>query len=407
MQIIVRLLFVTLCLSGLSALHAQAVLENFSSMRQSGSGVNLWSAYQGEDPGQVFSIVSGTFQDKGSTSTGCSYTGCGLYPQFMPGGSGYGYPQGYALNYLRSGTWDPNYNRLAFQFKCDTAVGRQGTAGNVQIGTYIRYHGSSDPNWQGDHYYHFIDPNVYPGQWINVIINRVPQHEVGASDGSYTYPDDPDYTGANPVHYFDGLTRFYFDTQPVGSKGWSGATCQFANFTFAKAVNEPESYVSSVTAQYNGSAYEVTWAAPRMVTGGQLYSVRYSTSDMHVNGFTSGTDGGTVRGPDGSAYVSTIWKSAAMAQAPTMYIAIQPSGQSTFTQVVVSTSGTAPPPPTTSACDVNGDSAVNSADVTLAIKAALGTASCAKDLDANGVCNVVDVQRVVNASLGAPCRTGQ
>jgi hypothetical protein len=68
-----------------------------------------------------------------------------------------------------------------------------------------------------------------------------------------------------------------------------------------------------------------------------------------------------------------------------------------------------PPPPVTSAnsCDLNSDGVVNGADVTLAINQALGMAPCTTAaLQTNGQCNVVDVQRIINASLGQGCRTG-
>jgi hypothetical protein len=59
------------------------------------------------------------------------------------------------------------------------------------------------------------------------------------------------------------------------------------------------------------------------------------------------------------------------------------------------------------ACDLNGDGSVNFTDVQAAISQALGLAACANaDLDGSG-CSVVDVQRVVNASQGGTCRTGQ
>ena len=58
-------------------------------------------------------------------------------------------------------------------------------------------------------------------------------------------------------------------------------------------------------------------------------------------------------------------------------------------------------------CDLNGDSVVTSADVQIATNQALGAAACGSaDLQHNGTCTVVDVQRVINASLGQSCRTG-
>ena len=60
------------------------------------------------------------------------------------------------------------------------------------------------------------------------------------------------------------------------------------------------------------------------------------------------------------------------------------------------------------ACDLNGDGVVDSTDVQMAINQALGTAPCTTaDLQKNGRCDVVDVQRVIASSLGGVCRVGQ
>jgi hypothetical protein len=62
---------------------------------------------------------------------------------------------------------------------------------------------------------------------------------------------------------------------------------------------------------------------------------------------------------------------------------------------------------TTSPCDLNGDGVVNQTDVNIAMSQALGTSACTNAaLYQSGVCNVVDVQRVINASQGASCRVG-
>jgi hypothetical protein len=45
--------------------------------------------------------------------------------------------------------------------------------------------------------------------------------------------------------------------------------------------------------------------------------------------------------------------------------------------------------------------------VQIEINQALGATACGTgDLDGNGNCNVIDVQRVINAALGSPCRLG-
>lgn len=57
-------------------------------------------------------------------------------------------------------------------------------------------------------------------------------------------------------------------------------------------------------------------------------------------------------------------------------------------------------------CDLNSDGSVI-VDVQLAVNQALGLLACATaDLQQNGTCNVVDVQRIINAALGGNCELG-
>jgi len=57
-------------------------------------------------------------------------------------------------------------------------------------------------------------------------------------------------------------------------------------------------------------------------------------------------------------------------------------------------------------CDVNNDGFVTVQDVQLAIDMDLGLLSCALNINGAGMCNVVTVQRIINADLGLPCVTG-
>lgn len=64
--------------------------------------------------------------------------------------------------------------------------------------------------------------------------------------------------------------------------------------------------------------------------------------------------------------------------------------------------------PAKSACDLNGDGAVNTLDVTVAVDQVLGRTACSNaDLIGNGTCTVVDIQRIVNATNGLSCRLGK
>src|SRR6516225_10805132 len=52
------------------------------------------------------------------------------------------------------------------------------------------------------------------------------------------------------------------------------------------------------------------------------------------------------------------------------------------------------------ACDLNGDGKVDATDVQSAINMSLGLSGCSANVYGANVCNVVMVQRVINASLG-------
>ena len=56
-----------------------------------------------------------------------------------------------------------------------------------------------------------------------------------------------------------------------------------------------------------------------------------------------------------------------------------------------------------SRCDLNNDFKIDTNDVNMAISMALGAIPCTAeaDLDNNGACNVVDVQRIINATIAS------
>src|SRR5690606_17363407 len=130
--------------------------------------------------------------------------------------------------------------------------------------------------------------------------------------------------------YFDGLTRWYFDTQGTG---WgTNTTWNFTDFWFRRVENEPDDIVTSVCAQYTGSRYDLTWSGPKNVT--ITYEVRYSPTEF--TSFSGGTSGGTTQN-EGSTYLATEWLSPAMAESTTgMYFVIrQQGGDGRYRQVHV------------------------------------------------------------------------
>jgi beta-glucanase (GH16 family) len=68
--------------------------------------------------------------------------------------------------------------------------------------------------------------------------------------------------------------------------------------------------------------------------------------------------------------------------------------------------GTGTPPPA-SPCDINGDGSVTPADANLLMTQLLSPTGCTTDLNGDGKCNVVDLQRAINAANGQTCRLGQ
>jgi fibronectin type 3 domain-containing protein len=60
---------------------------------------------------------------------------------------------------------------------------------------------------------------------------------------------------------------------------------------------------------------------------------------------------------------------------------------------------------TGNSCDLTLDGRVDAADVQAAINMSLGVSACTADVAGVNACNIVVVQRIINASLGAPCNT--
>jgi hypothetical protein len=58
------------------------------------------------------------------------------------------------------------------------------------------------------------------------------------------------------------------------------------------------------------------------------------------------------------------------------------------------------------ACDLNSDGTVTKSDVDLAVNMSLGLSPCTANVLGAGVCNVMVVQRIINASMGGACVIG-
>jgi hypothetical protein len=288
---------------------------------------DLFLPYLGADGSQTSAIVPGQLW----RVTGGPVN---FYWHFYP--PPYVFPTGFMQNYILSGSFTSAVNRLRFRFFCDRDVPRRvDGGGNFDMGTYVKSHADVDGNNQGMHYYHTFNPNIYKNRWCLVEINRQPQHQVGAAIGIVP-PLDPEWVAPtsplNPVHYFDGLTRWYFGD--TNAPQLLNATCYFTDFYLDTVANCPDDVVSTIVATYSGSAYELTWQCnPENVV--VTYNVRYSTTSMKPNSFASGTDGGQVSSP-GNNYKGVYWTSPPMPESPTgIFLAVQPvgAGNPLFTEV--------------------------------------------------------------------------
>jgi hypothetical protein len=317
--------FTTKTTSSTATLVITELLENFNQAIRTGNPGPNFDLVTAEDPGQSAARVNNQWVVTGAV-TGCGGSDCGIYWHFRPGPSydftgdcttiGCGYAQGHLL----SGTWNVNTNRLGMHVKCNKDITREaGGESNFNAGTYIRNHDNSGgTSYQGSHYYHSMGFNMYNGEWMWMEFNRHPQHQVGGS-GSTNWIDDPEFGGAENVHYMDGLTRWYWDT--IGTQ-WENAVCTFDNIGFwTDTGRAPEEYVSSVNLTYSGTAYSLTWAGVKEQD--ITYDIRHSTSaSLRTIGWNTATSDGTTT-TTGTAYV-VIAKSVTAARSDQVWFGIRP-----------------------------------------------------------------------------------
>jgi Beta-propeller repeat len=126
----------------------------------------------------------------------------------------------------------------------------------------------------------------------------------------------------------------------------------------------------------------------------------------------SKADGGYAIAVDeaGSAYItggtsSTDFPTTASAYQPSFYTVGDHT--TTDTDVFVTKIPNLTPVNADTPCNVNGDVAVDAADVQAVINQGLGSTAPVNDFNPDGAVSVVDVQMVINASLGMGCSTAQ
>ncbi len=128
----------------------------------------------------------------------------------------------------------------------------------------------------------------------------------------------------------------------------------------------------------------------------QSHTTVLSGATVTVNVGSAGMTGQWINPQDGSI-ISTFSPAAG-----TQTLGI-PAYTTDIVLRIKGTSGAPPPSP----CDLDGDGSISGADVNAAINQVLNPQTCGTaDLDKNGRCDVIDVQRVVNAVVTGVCKVG-
>ena len=241
----------------------------------------------------------------------------------------------YLRNRIQTGPWSAGFNRLSFRWRCDNTVSGNQTGTQNHFGTYARdpaYTNQNDQESNGWHFYHQLNNNQTPWRWVWATVNTHPQHmRANQTAGDQAIPANVTMpTGS----YFDLFTSFYFDRTYTHT--WPGSTCYIDDFLLGTQTGEPDYHVSTLTYQYTGNHYEVSWNAGRRETP-MVYEVRYSvTGSLKTAGFSTGTDAGTVASPAPNG-TAVYWISANMAESPNgLWVGIRPRME------VQSASATAP-----------------------------------------------------------------
>lgn len=250
--------------------------------------------------------------------------------------SGYDTLPSYMQSYALSGTPTSGINRLRLIGYCDASVTRDPTGhGNWEFGDYVRNIAdtSGTETGQGQHYYHNLYGNIYANRWFTIQLNRKANHIVGSS-GNYMPPIDPEFNAPTldaglTAHYFvdsaGGMSHWYLSgAYLVDNAHYIGTTCHFGTISLSTTANEPDAWFPDVSATYNGTAYEVTWGAPKVLVNGAVYEMYYSSSDAHVAGLSASTADGTITSADDIPYQGTLYTTPSMAEQPKLFVQSRP-----------------------------------------------------------------------------------
>ncbi len=150
--------------------------------------------------------------------------------------------------------------------------------------------------------------------------------------------------------------------------------------------------VTEISVAFSGTSAIFAYTAPDTRACDVDTSLNGSTWTRHVDAGGSRARTMTVTGLSGTSFYRIL---CYFSQTAPLFSGSQ------LTDGIL-TAGTASTP-----CDLNMDGVTNVMDVQLMVNMSLGTIPCTANISGAGKCSVVEVQRVVNASLQGVCVTGQ
>jgi len=244
-------------------------------------------------------------------------------------------------------------------------------------------------------------PQIQCGEWNGSSWARFGMRSLNQNGSSWAY--DPTMTWVGGKFYIGWVERTTAGFNQLYVCRWDGSSCTLLG---GGALNLTPStgWASHPSLSNDGTNVYVAWE--EQATLGQHsmgYVKKWNGSSWSQVGSAVNADpvNGSVEGLTltvEQGMPTAIWGELSYGNLRQAYVK-QWNGS------IWSALGGAAPPPLT--CDLNGDGTINAADIQIATNQALGISPCTNaDLLQNGQCSVIDVQRVINASLGGACRIG-
>jgi hypothetical protein len=245
-------------------------------------------------------------------------------------------------------------------------------------------------------------PQVYVDSWNGSSWTNL-GGSLNVNGGNWAYDASIAYFSGQP--YVAWVERSQTGSSMLYVKSWNGSSW---NLVGSGAINVNQStgwaFRPSLVADVASSALYLAWVEqPAIGQSAQVYVATLTNGHWTQLGTSLNTD--PVGGSAERVSLAVVngqpvagWGEVAAGSLRQIYVK-QWNGN---TWVPLSSTSSA------LTCDLNHDGVVNLLDVTLAVNQVLGVSPCASaDLQQTGVCSIVDVQRIVAASLGGACLIGK